>query len=128
MSEQRACRARKSVRYRSTRDDDAGPREKLRELANQRRPFGYRRTHILLRREGIMIDRKKTQRLDKEEGVAVRRRLSRRCAVGTRALAPAEPALGPRVGPSALLQFATNRFAIRLLRAGGSACSTWSMM
>ena len=43
MSERRACRAidadRKSVRYRSTRDDDADLREKLRELANQRRRF-----------------------------------------------------------------------------------------
>ncbi|WP_300354277.1 IS3 family transposase [uncultured Alcanivorax sp.] len=92
MSERRACRVidadRKSVRYRSTRDDDAGLREKLRELANQRRRFGYRRLHILLRREGIMINRKKTQRLYKEEGLAVRRRRSRRRAVGTRAPAP----------------------------------------
>ncbi|MCC4234097.1 IS3 family transposase [Sphingobium soli] len=92
MSERRACRVidadRKSVRYRSTRDDDAGLREKLRELANQRRRFGYRRLHILLRREGIMINRKKTQRLYREEGLAVRRRRSRRRAVGTRAPAP----------------------------------------
>ena len=92
MSERRACRVidadRKSVRYRSTRDDDAGLREKLRELANQRRRFGYRRLHILLRREGMMINRKKTQRLYKEEGLAVRRRRSRRRAVGTRAPAP----------------------------------------
>ena len=92
MSERRAGRFidadRKSVRYRSTRDDDAGLREKLRDLANQRRRFGYRRLHILLRREGIMINRKKTQRLYKEEGLAVRRRRSRRRAVGTRAPAP----------------------------------------
>ncbi|HBR84692.1 MAG TPA: IS3 family transposase [Erythrobacter sp.] len=92
MSERRACRVidadRKSVRYRSTRDDDVDLREKLRELANQRRRFGYRRLHILLRREGIMINRKKTQRLYKEEGLAVRRRRSRRRAVGTRAPAP----------------------------------------
>lgn len=92
MSERRACRVidadRKSVRYRSTRDDDAELREKLRELANQRRRFGYRRLHILLRREGIMINRKKTQRLYREEGLAVRRRRSRRRAVGTRAPAP----------------------------------------
>jgi len=92
MSERRACRVidadRKSVRYRSTRGDDADLREKLRELANQRRRFGYRRLHILLRREGIMINRKKTQRLYKEEGLAVRRRRSRRRAVGTRAPAP----------------------------------------
>lgn len=92
MSERRACRVIgadcKSVRYRSTRDDDAGLREKLRELANQRRRFGYRRLHILLRREGIMINRKKTQRLYREEGLAVRRPRSRRRAFGTRAPAP----------------------------------------
>lgn len=92
MSERRACRVidgdRESVRYRSTRDDDAGLREKLRELANQRRRFGYRRLHILLRREGVMINRKKTQRIYQEEGLAVRRRRSRRRAVGTRAPAP----------------------------------------
>lgn len=40
----------KAMRYRSTRGDDAELREKLRELANQRRRFGYRRLHILLRR------------------------------------------------------------------------------
>lgn len=92
MSERRACRVidvdRKSVRYCSTRDDDGALREKLRELANQRRRFGYRRLHILLRREGVMINRKKTQRLYKEEGLPVRRRRSRKRAVGTRAPAP----------------------------------------
>ena len=92
MSERRACHVigadRKSVRYRSQRADDAELREKLRELANQRRRFGYRRLHILLRREGVMINRKKTQRLYREEGLAVRRRRSRKRAVGTRAPAP----------------------------------------
>ena len=92
MSERRACRVidadGKSVRYCSTRDDDAPLRERLRALANQRRRFGYRRLHILLRREGVMINRKKTQRIYREEGLAVRRRRSRRRAVGTRAPAP----------------------------------------
>jgi putative transposase len=59
MGERRACRVidanRKSFRYRSTRDDDTALREKLRWLANQCRRFGYRRLHILLRREGVMI-------------------------------------------------------------------------
>jgi transposase InsO family protein len=79
---------RKSVRYRSERDDDARFREKLRELANQRRRFGYRRLHILLRRQGMMINWKKTQRLYREEGLAVRRRRSRKRTVGSRAPAP----------------------------------------
>jgi transposase InsO family protein len=76
------------VLYRSIRDDDADLREKLRNLANQRRRFGYRRLHFLLHREDVMINRKNTRRLCREEGLAVRRRRSRRRAVGTRAPAP----------------------------------------
>jgi transposase InsO family protein len=76
------------MRYRSQRDDDAELRSKLRELAQQRRRFGYRRLHILLRREGIVINRKKTQRLYCEEKLAVRRRRNRRRAIGARAPAP----------------------------------------
>ncbi|UXC90619.1 MULTISPECIES: IS3 family transposase [unclassified Sphingobium] len=92
MSERRACRVigadRKSMRYRSQREDDADLRSKLRELAQQRRRFGYRRLHILLRREGVVINRKKTQRLYSEEKLAVRRRRNRRRAIGARAPAP----------------------------------------
>lgn len=92
MSERRACRVigadRKSMRYRSQRDDDAEVRSKLRELAQQRRRFGYRRLHILLRREGIVINRKKTQRIYREEKLAVRRRRNRRRAIGAQAPAP----------------------------------------
>lgn len=92
MSERRACRVigadRKSMRYRSQREDDADLRAKLRELAQQRRRFGYRRLHILLRREGVVINPKKTQRLYSEEKLAVRRRRNRRRAIGARAPAP----------------------------------------
>ena len=92
MSERRACMVvgadRTSMRYRSCRDDDGDLRSRLCELAQQRRRFGYRRLHILLRRDGIMINRKKTQRLYREEGLTVRRRKGRRRAVGARAPAP----------------------------------------
>ena len=53
---------RKSVRYHPTRDDDAGSREKLRDLTNQNRRFDYRPLHILLRRVGIMINSKGSTR------------------------------------------------------------------
>jgi transposase InsO family protein len=56
-----------------------------RELAHQRRRFGYRRLHILLRREGMMINRKKTQRLCREKGLTARRRKRRKRAIGARA-------------------------------------------
>lgn len=92
MSERRACSVvgadRTSIRYRSCRADDADLRGRLRELAGQRRRFGYRRLHVLLRRDGLTINRKKTQRLYREEGLTVRRRKSRRRAVGARAPAP----------------------------------------
>jgi putative transposase len=41
--------------------DDAALRARLRELADQRRRFGYRRLHVLLRGEGWTMNRKKTQ-------------------------------------------------------------------
>lgn len=46
-------------RYRSTRGDDVAIRTRLKELASQRRRFGYRRLHILLKREGVEINWKK---------------------------------------------------------------------
>lgn len=88
VSERRACRVidadRTSMRYRSRRADDGDLRDKLRVLAQERRRFGYRRLHILLRRDGLLINRKKTQRLYREEGLTVRRRKGRKRAVGAR--------------------------------------------
>ena len=78
MSERRACRLikadRKTVRYRSPRPRDDALRGRLRELAAEQRRFGYRRLHILLRAEGHVLNRKKTQRLYREEGLTVRKR------------------------------------------------------
>ena len=79
---------RTSMRYRSCRADDGDLRSRLCELAQQRRRFGYRRLHILLRRDGIVVNRKKTQRLYREEGLTVRRRKERRRAVVARAPTP----------------------------------------
>lgn len=58
---------------------------RLRTLAGERRRFGYRRLHVLLRREGYVLNRKKTQRLYREEGLSVRKRKGRKKATGTRA-------------------------------------------
>jgi putative transposase len=89
MSERRACTLigadRSSVRYRSARPDDAALRTRMRDLAAERRRFGYRRLHVLLRHEGLVANRKRTQRLYREEGLTVRKRRGRKRAVGTRA-------------------------------------------
>lgn len=88
-SQRRACRlvdmAPRVYRYRSIRTDDAGIRRRLRELASERRRFGYRRLHLLLSREGIRMNRKRLYRLYREEKLTVRRRGGRKRALGTRA-------------------------------------------
>jgi len=89
VSERRTCSAlgadRTSVRYRSRRLDDAAVRIRLHELAAIRRRFGYRRLHVLLKREGIVMNHKKLRRLYREERLQVRRRGGRKRALGTRA-------------------------------------------
>jgi len=89
LSERRACLIigadRTMVRYRSCRPADAALRGRLRELANERRRFGYRRLFILLRREGEPSGVNRIHRLYREEGLSVRKRRARRKAVGTRA-------------------------------------------
>ena len=89
MSERRACNIvaadRKMIRYCSRRPPDTELRARLRELANQRRRFGYRRLFVLLRDQGEPSGVNRIYRLYREEGLAVRKRRSRRKAVGTRA-------------------------------------------
>ena len=75
----------KTYRYAPRRSDDGVIRARLKALANERRRFGYRRLHILLRREGVMLNHKKLFRLYREERLSVRRRSGRKRALGTRA-------------------------------------------
>jgi len=86
-SQRRACGLvglhAKTYRYASK--DDAALRHRLLELAQQRRRFGYRRLHLLLRREGVVLNHKKLYRLYREERLMVRKRGGRKRAIGTRA-------------------------------------------
>jgi putative transposase len=56
-----------TVRYRSRRPTDSELRERLRALAHERRRLGYRRLHVLLRREGFIVNHKRLFRLYREE-------------------------------------------------------------
>lgn len=91
VSERRACAgfgySRSTQRYRSKRDDSA-LRLRLRELAGERRRFGYRRLGILLDREGLGCNHKKLFRIYSEEGLSVKRRKSRKKATGSRGSLP----------------------------------------
>ena len=88
VSERRACLVigtdRTTIRYRPLRGDDGEVRARLRALAAERRRFGYRRLHVLLSREGVLINHKKLRRLYSLERLQVRRRGGRKRALGTR--------------------------------------------
>lgn len=81
------------VRYKAIRSEDAGLRERMKAIAHERRRFGYRRLHVLLRREGYVVNHKRLFRLYREEKLSVRRRGGRKRAIGTRApmLVPLAP-------------------------------------
>jgi len=74
-----------TMRYEPSHPDDAALRERMKVLAHERRRFGYRRLHVLLKREGHAVNHKKLFRLYREEKLAVRRRGGRKRAIGTRA-------------------------------------------
>lgn len=88
-SQRKACElvdiAPRVYRYQLTRSDDTEVRRRLVELSAQRRRFGYRRLHILLKREGWDLNWKKLYRIYKEERLTVRKRGGRKRALGTRA-------------------------------------------
>lgn len=88
LSERRACKlanmGRSTFQYEKRSGGDDVLRERLRELAGERRRFGYRRLGILLDREGLGANHKKVYRIYSEEGLAVKRRRGRKRAIGTR--------------------------------------------
>ena len=70
--------SRSLYRYRSRRPECSAVRARIEEIAAVKRRYGYRRIHVLLRREGWAINRKRTYRLYREAGLAVRRRKRKR--------------------------------------------------
>jgi len=72
--------SRSLYRYESKRSGDEELRERLTELACQKRRYGYRRLHVLLCREGWLINRKRTYRVYHAAGLMVRRRKRKRIA------------------------------------------------
>ena len=88
VSERRACSLadldRSTFQYPKREGGDEPLRKRLRELAGERRRFGYRRLGILPAREGLRANHKKLYRLYTEERLTVKRRRGRKRAMGTR--------------------------------------------
>lgn len=82
ISQRRACALvklhRSTCRYRHRRAEPTELVARMRELASERPRFGYRRLHVLLVREGRVVNRKRVYRLYKREGLAVRKRPRRK--------------------------------------------------
>ena len=86
VSERRACRVagvhRTTMRYRSRKPDQSPLRQRIRDLAAVRVRYGYRRIHVLLRREGWPVNIKRVYRLYREEGLSLRyKRAKKRVSV-----------------------------------------------
>ncbi|MFC1929828.1 IS3 family transposase [Chloroflexota bacterium] len=92
LSERRACLlvnlSTSVFRYQSKPGNDDELRKRLRELAEQRKRFGSTRLHILLQRENLVINHKRTERLYREEGLALRKKRRRKGAAGARVVMP----------------------------------------
>lgn len=88
VSERRACGlagiSRSSQHYKPKRKGWPRLHKRLLELAAQRKRFGYRRLHVLLRREGFEVNHKRVYRLYKLEGLAVRKKKRKRMASAAR--------------------------------------------
>ena len=70
--------SRSCYRYKSRRPDDSPLRGALRQKAQQRKRWGYRRLQVLLQRDGHMDNHKRIYRIYKEEGLQVRKRPRKR--------------------------------------------------
>lgn len=82
VSQRRACRVLQfdptSYRYKSRRLAQATLEAKIKEICQTRVRYGYRRVHVLLQREGWVINKKKTLRIYREMGLQLRAKTPKR--------------------------------------------------
>jgi len=92
LSERKACQlvniSSLVFRYEAKPRNDDEVRRRIRELAEQRKRFGSPRLHIMLKREKLVINHKRTERIYHEEGLALRRKRRRKGAAGVRVVLP----------------------------------------
>lgn len=79
---------RASYDYKPVDKHEERLRERIRELAHQRRRFGSPRIHLLLRREGLEVNHKRTERIYREEGLSLRKKRRKKTAAQTRVVLP----------------------------------------
>src|SRR6185295_2728855 len=82
LSQRRVCRItgwnRSSLQYQSAPRDDGALRERLRHWAALKPRWGAPILHDVLKAEGLVQNHKRTERLYREEGLSLRRKLRRK--------------------------------------------------
>ena len=100
VSERRACLVigirRSSYRYASIAKDQSALKMRIRDIAAARVRYGYRRVHVLLRREGWHVNHKRVYRLYRLEGLSLRLKTRKKRVSGVRAVQPAPTAPNQR--------------------------------
>lgn len=102
--------------------NDEGICTRLRALASERPRFGYRRLHVLLRRDGYRVHHERMQRLSRAEGLAVRRRPRKRVAVGR----GIQPAAGRQPNDCWWLDFVRDALALGRRSRALAVLDTWT--
>lgn len=91
LSERKACMLvgiqRSTVRYRSKKTDESWLVDKIKTIAYEKKRFGYRRIHMMLKREKIVVNHKKVFRIYRACGLKVLKRGGRKKTLGVRGLA-----------------------------------------
>jgi putative transposase len=87
-SEHRACHlvgiSRSCYRYEPSCDNDMELRQRLKELAQKKKRYGVRRLHLLIKREGLVVNHKRTERIYREEHLALKRKTRKKLSAGLR--------------------------------------------
>jgi putative transposase len=95
VGQKRACQAiklhRSTFNYRFKKSDQAPLRLRIKDIAAVRVRYGYRRIHVLLRREGWTVNHKRVYRLYREEGLSLRHKRPKRHKSATHRQARPEP-------------------------------------
>jgi len=78
--------------YESKRTGDVALTERMKEMPAVKRRYGYRRIHILLRREGWQTNHKRVWRLYSQAGLSVRKRRRKRITPAERVVRPVSTA------------------------------------
>lgn len=76
--------SRSAFNYQNKPGDDDNLRKRLRELAQEKRRYGCNRLHVLLRKEGLVINHKKTERLYRLENLSLRKKRRKKLVASMR--------------------------------------------